>query len=128
MRRRLVHSTLAVVLVVVAVFGLSVAVVEMRSIEDSARSAVRSEALRLASAAESRLLAHEAVTQRTLSSQVTGDRHVVRVRIGGRPPLRWGRPVRGEAVEARETSARGRVEVTVRYPRSEVSGEIGRMV
>lgn len=128
MRRRLVHSTLAVVLVVVAVFGLSVAVVEMRSIEDSARSAVRSEALRLASAAESRLLAHEAVTQRTLSSQVTGDRHEVRVRIDRRPPLRWGRPVRGEAVEARETSARGRVEVTVRYPRSEVSGEIGRMV
>ena len=128
MRRRLIHSTLAVVLVVVAVFGLSVAVVEMRSIEDSTRSGVRSEAVRLAAAVESRLLAHEAITRATLRSQVAEDRYEVRVRIDDRRTIRLGRSVHGDAVEARETGAGGRVVVTVRYPRSEVSGEIGRMV
>lgn len=55
MRRRLINSTLAVVLVVIAVFGVSLVIVETRTISNSAQESVDSEALRLISVVESRL-------------------------------------------------------------------------
>ena len=48
MRRRLIQSTLAVVLVVIAVFGVSLVIVETRTISNSAQERVDSEAVRLA--------------------------------------------------------------------------------
>lgn len=48
MRRRLIQSTLAVVLVVIAVFGVSLVIVETRTISNSAQERVDSEAIRLA--------------------------------------------------------------------------------
>ncbi|GDY43254.1 hypothetical protein SANT12839_041360 [Streptomyces antimycoticus] len=56
MRRRLINSTLAVVLVVIAVFGLSLVIVETRTIENSAQESVSSDAVRLVSIVDSRLL------------------------------------------------------------------------
>lgn len=52
MRRRLINSTLAVVLVVIAVFGVSLVIVETRTISASAQESVESEALRLISVVE----------------------------------------------------------------------------
>lgn len=49
MRRRLINSTLAVVLVVIAVFGVSLVIVETRTITNSAQERVDSEAVRLVS-------------------------------------------------------------------------------
>ena len=43
MRRRLIQSTLAVVLVVIAVFGISLVIVETRTISNSAQERVDSE-------------------------------------------------------------------------------------
>lgn len=53
MRRRLINSTLAVVLVVIAVFGVSLVIVEARTISSSAQESVDSEALRVISVIES---------------------------------------------------------------------------
>ena len=60
MRRRLINSTLAVVLVVIAVFGVSLVIVETRTISNSAQESVDSEAFRLISVVESRLLGERA--------------------------------------------------------------------
>ena len=56
MRRRLIQSTLSVVLFVIAVFGISLVIVETRTISSSAQERVDSEALRLASIVDGRLL------------------------------------------------------------------------
>ena len=65
MRRRLIQSTLAVVLVVIAVFGVSLVIVETRTISNSAQERVDSEALRLASIVDSRILGDENITAET---------------------------------------------------------------
>ena len=53
--RRRLNSTLAVVLVVIAVFGVSLVIVETRTISNSAQESVDSEAVRLVSIVDSRL-------------------------------------------------------------------------
>lgn len=86
MRRRLINSTLAVVLVVIAVFGVSLVIVESRTISNSAQESVDSEALRLISVVDSRLLlGDERINPALLSEQVFGKRYA-RVEIPGRPP------------------------------------------
>ena len=62
MRRRLIQSTLAVVLVVIAVFGVSLVIVETRTITSTAQERVDTEAVRLASIVDSRLLVEDKVT------------------------------------------------------------------
>ncbi len=57
MRRRLINSTLAVVLVVIAVFGVSLVIVETRTIQSGAQDSVAAEAVRLVGIVESRLAA-----------------------------------------------------------------------
>ncbi len=89
MRRRLIQSTLAVVLVVIAVFGVSLVIVETRTISNSAQERVDSEALRLASIVDSRILGAEIVDSEVLRTQVTEDRYAV-IRIPGDPVIEVG--------------------------------------
>ncbi|GAA4686213.1 ATP-binding protein [Streptomyces buecherae] len=125
MRRRLINSTLAVVLVVIAVFGVSLVIVETRTIENSAQESVESEALRLLSIVDGRLIGGEAVTPKVLSEQITTDRYA-RITVPGQStPLEIGDRPSGGVIAAEERGAKG---VTVRVEESHgtVGREIGR--
>ncbi|MFF0082618.1 ATP-binding protein [Streptomyces canus] len=124
MRRRLIQSTLAVVLVVIAVFGVSLVIVETRTISNSAQERVDSEAIRLAGIVDSRLFAAEDVTAEILRDQVAQERYAV-IRIPGKPPIEVGsRPV-GQVISSTEKGEEGET-VTVQEPRSSVTREVGR--
>ena len=101
MRRRLIQSTLAVVLVVIAVFGVSLVIVETRTISSTAQERVESEAVRLASIVDSRLLATGAVTADMLSDQVPEDRYAV-IRVPGERPIAIGEKPDGDTSTLRE--------------------------
>ncbi|MFJ8862055.1 ATP-binding protein [Streptomyces sp. NPDC102451] len=125
MRRRLINSTLAVVLVVIAVFGVSLVIVETRTISNSAQESVDSEAFRLISVVESRLLGEERITPQVLAEQVDPSRYA-RVEIPGRAPIEVGeRPTDGNAIRSSETGEQGE-KVTVEEDRSAVTREVGR--
>ncbi|WP_431982891.1 ATP-binding protein [Streptomyces qinglanensis] len=127
MRRRLILSILAVVLVVVAVFGISLVIVESRTIENSTKENVRSEAVRLVSTVESRLVAGERVTEESIGVTTSKDRYVryIRVDLPGRRPIEVGDKPSGEVVESRQTGAHGE-RITVQASRSAVRAEVGR--
>ncbi|HWU07404.1 MAG TPA: ATP-binding protein [Streptomyces sp.] len=125
MRRRLINSTLAVVLVVIAVFGVSLVIVETRTISNSAQESVDSEAFRLISVVESRLLGAERITPQVLAEQVDPSRYA-RVEIPGRAPIEVGeRPTDSDVTRSTETGERGE-KVTVEESRSAVTREVGR--
>ncbi|MEZ3181522.1 two-component sensor histidine kinase [Streptomyces pimonensis] len=124
MRRRLIQSTLAVVLVVIAVFGVSLVIVETRTISESARERVESEAVRLASIVDSRLIVEDQVTAEILSNQVTEDRYAV-IRIPGKPPIEVGTRPAGDVISGSAPGEAGET-VTVQEPRSSVTREVGR--
>jgi signal transduction histidine kinase len=113
-----------VVLVVIAVFRLSLVIVETRTISSSAQERVDSEAVRLASIVDSRLLGAENVTAQILRSQVTAGEYAV-VRIPGKPPITLGTRPRGQVIRAAAEGEQGET-VTVMEPRSTVSREVGR--
>ncbi|NEE23205.1 two-component sensor histidine kinase, partial [Streptomyces sp. SID7499] len=124
MRRRLINSTLAVVLVVIAVFGVSLVIVETRTISASAQESVESEALRLISVVDSRLLGAERINPGVLAEQIDPKRYAL-VEIPGRKPIAVGeRPV-GSVLRAVETGEQGET-VTVEESRSAVTREVGR--
>lgn len=124
MRRRLIQSTLAVVLVVVAVFGVSLVIVESRTIENSAQESVQSEAVRLVSVVESRLVADEKVTPETMGTTVTGNRYV-RIDVPGRKPIELGHKPPGKVIKGSQTGGHGE-RVTVEEAHSTVRDEVGR--
>src|SRR5690606_35227654 len=124
MRRRLIQSPLAVVLVVIAVFGVSLVIVETRTISETARERVESEAVRLASTVDSRLLVEGMVTAEVLSDQVTDNRYAV-VRMPGKPPIEVGTKPDGDVISASAPGKEGET-VTVQEPRSSVTREVGR--
>ncbi|MFE9775014.1 ATP-binding protein [Streptomyces sp. NPDC005931] len=124
MRRRLIQSTLAVVLVVIAVFGVSLVIVETRTITESARERVESEAVRLASIVDSRLIVEEQVSAEVLRDQVAEDRYAV-IRIPGKPPIEVGSKPDGDVITASAGGEEGET-VTVQEPRSSVTREVGR--
>ncbi|MGY1498306.1 ATP-binding protein [Streptomyces sp. QTS52] len=124
MRRRLIQSTLAVVLVVIAVFGVSLVIVETRTISTSAQDRVDSEAVRLASIVDSRILGDEQINAKVLRGLVTGDRYAV-VRIPGRAPIEVGDQPVGDVISAEEDGEEGE-SVRVEEPRSSVTREVGR--
>ncbi|MCT9083466.1 ATP-binding protein [Streptomyces fulvoviolaceus] len=124
MRRRLIQSTLAVVLVVIAVFGVSLVIVETRTISNSAQERVDSEAIRLAGIVDSRLFAAEDVTAQVLRDQVAQDRYAV-IRIPGRSPIEVGTKPTGDVISSTEEGEEGET-VTVQEPRSSVTREVGR--
>ncbi|MFD7238398.1 ATP-binding protein [Streptomyces syringium] len=124
MRRRLINSTLAVVLVVIAVFGISLVIVETRTIESSARESVQSEAVRLVSILDSRLIGGERVESGVLREQITPDRYA-RVDIPGRAAIEIGERPEGEVIASTERGEQGET-VRVEESRSAVSKELGR--
>ncbi len=124
MRRRLIQSTLAVVLVVIAVFGVSLVIVETRTISNSAQERVDSEALRLASIVDSRILGAEIVDSEVLRTQVTEDRYAV-IRIPGDPVIEVGTKPAGDVIRSTAKGEEGET-VTVEEPRSTVTREVGR--
>ncbi|MFE5187449.1 ATP-binding protein [Streptomyces sp. NPDC056628] len=124
MRRRLIQSTLAVVLVVIAVFGVSLVIVETRTITNTAQERVDTEAVRLASIVDSRLLGDETVDAAVLRDQIQGDRYA-EIRIPGKPVIEVGDRPDGDVISARERGEEGET-VTVQEPRSSVTREVGR--
>ncbi|MFD6533841.1 ATP-binding protein [Streptomyces sp. NPDC060184] len=124
MRRRLINSTLSVVLVVIAVFGISLVLVETRTISNSAQESVDSEALRLISVVESRLLGEERITAAVLDEQVVGDRYA-RVELPGRAPIEVGTRPGDNAITSVVEGEEGE-RVTVEESRSAVTREVGR--
>ena len=124
MRRRLIQSTLAVVLVVIAVFGVSLVIVETRTITSSAQESVNSEAERLVGIVDSRLLGGERVTTEVLSQQVDAHRYA-RIEIPGRAPLEIGIQPTGSVIGSTVPGEKGE-KVIVEQSRSEVTREVGR--
>ncbi|MGP3772562.1 ATP-binding protein [Streptomyces sp. SDT5-1] len=124
MRRRLINSTLAVVLVVIAVFGVSLVIVETRTITNSAQERVESEAVRLASIVDSRILGEEQITVRILQDQVAGERYA-EIDMPGRAPLTIGKEPVGDVISYTATGEQGE-KVTVEEARSAVTTEVGR--
>ncbi|PCG85557.1 two-component sensor histidine kinase [Streptomyces sp. WZ.A104] len=124
MRRRLINSTLAVVLVVIAVFGVSLVIVETRTISASAQESVESEALRLMSVVDSRLLGDEVINSGVLSEQIDPSRFAL-IEIPGRAPITVGERPDGSVLRATETGEQGE-KVTVEESRSSVTREVGR--
>ncbi|KUL29016.1 ATP-binding protein [Streptomyces regalis] len=124
MRRRLIQSTLAVVLVVIAVFGVSLVIVETRTITNTAQERVDTEAVRLVSIVDSRLLGDETVDASVLRDQIQGDRYA-EIRIPGKPVIEVGSKPTGDVISAKETGEEGET-ITVQEPRSSVTREVGR--
>ncbi|WP_030423068.1 ATP-binding protein [Streptomyces sp. SCSIO 75703] len=124
MRRRLIQSTLAVVLVVIAVFGVSLVIVEARTITSTAQERVDLEAVRLAGIVDSRLLGSGTVDAEILSEQVSRDRYAV-IRIPGRPVIEVGERPSGEVLRGKAVGEEGET-VLVEEPRSSVTREVGR--
>ncbi|MER6442495.1 MULTISPECIES: ATP-binding protein [unclassified Streptomyces] len=124
MRRRLIQSTLAVVLVVIAVFGVSLVIVETRTISNSAQERVDSEALRLASIVDSRILGEEHIDAEILRNQVAEDRYAV-IRVPGRTPIEVGVQPSGDVIHSTAKGEEGET-VVVQEPRSAVTREVGR--
>ncbi|MCB5179091.1 ATP-binding protein [Streptomyces antimicrobicus] len=124
MRRRLINSTLAVVLVVIAVFGVSLVIVETRTITSSAHDRIEAEAVGLVGAVESRLLDKQPVDAGALAEQLDPGRYA-RIQIPGQPPVEVGDPVSGGVIRG---SARGEhgLSVVVEESRSTVTREVGR--
>jgi len=112
------------VLVVIAVFGVSLVIVETRTISNSAQERVDSEALRLASIVDSRILGAEIVDSEVLRTQVTEDRYAV-IRIPGDPVIEVGTKPTGDVIHSTAKGEEGE-SVTVVEPRSNVTREVGR--
>ncbi len=124
MRRRLINSTLAVVLVVIAVFGISLVIVESRTIESSARESVQSDAVQLVGVVENRIAAGEQVSARALTRQIDQDRYAV-ITVPGQRPIDLGAKPDGKVISATRTGAHGETAV-VMESRTVVSQQIGR--
>ncbi|MCX4666780.1 ATP-binding protein [Streptomyces sp. NBC_01381] len=126
MRRRLISSTLAVVLVVIAVFGVSLVVVETRTISSSAQERVTSEAVRLAGIVDSRLISDERINAEILRdvAGVDNDRYAL-IEIPGRTPIEIGSRPGGDVIRATAGGEEGE-RVTVEEPRTAVTQEVGR--
>ncbi|MFF5447005.1 ATP-binding protein [Streptomyces sp. NPDC012888] len=124
MRRRLIQSTLAVVLVVIAVFGVSLVIVETRTITNSAQELVETEAVRLLGVVESNVVEHQPVDAAALAGRLDAGRYA-RVHVPGRPDLELGEPVEGSAIRGVATGDGGET-VVVEQPRSAVTREVGR--
>jgi signal transduction histidine kinase len=124
--RRLIISTLVVAFVVVALLGIPLGVVEVRSIQSRAQTQVRAEATRLLTAVDLRLELGEPVEARSFVWHMDEGRSAT-IRIPGQPqPIVVGTPVGGgRTLSAELTGARGEV-VTVTESREHVDAEIGR--
>ena len=112
------------VLVVIAVFGVSLVIVETRTISSSAQESVDSEALRLVSIVDSRLLGGEHITAGVLRQQIAAERYA-RIEMPGRPPVEIGEHPTGSVIRGTARGEEGET-VTVEERRSSVTREVGR--
>ncbi|MER7763637.1 ATP-binding protein [Streptomyces sp. NPDC097619] len=124
MRRRLINSTLAVVLVVIAVFGVSLVIVETRTITNSAQESVDAEALRLVGIVETDLLEKQPVDPTALAEQLDPG-HYARITMPGRAPVELGTPLEGSVIRGDAPGDQG-VLVIVEESRNAVTNEVGR--
>ncbi|MFE9257081.1 ATP-binding protein [Streptomyces sp. NPDC006879] len=124
MRRRLINSTLAVVLVVIAVFGVSLVIVETRTITNSAQESVESEALRLLGTVESRVLEKQDLNPAVLAEQLAPGHHA-RISLPGHGPVDVGQPLSGSVIRGTARGDRGEL-VVVEESRESVTSEVGR--
>lgn len=124
MRRRLINSTLAVVLVVIAVFGVSLVIVETRTITSSAQDRVQSEALRLVGLVESSVLEKRQIDADALAEQLDAGRSA-RITVPGRPAIEIREPIPDEVIRGTARGEQGEV-VVVEESRSTVTREVGR--
>lgn len=124
MRRRLINSTLAVVLVVIAVFGVSLVIVETRTITSSAQDRIESEALRLVGIVESDVLEKKQVDPARLAEQLDPGRYA-RITIPGREPVEIGTRITDSVIRGTARGEQGET-VIVEEPRSTVTREVGR--
>ncbi|MBV2154272.1 ATP-binding protein [Kitasatospora sp. SUK 42] len=124
MKRRMINSLLVVVLVVVVVFCVPLALVEKRTIVNSAQDRVDAAAVRVLALVESRLGAGESVnTGRVFESQVTEGSYV-EVQIPGQQVVSAGdRPAGNHLLKAVERGNSGEI-VTVEQSREDVDHEI----
>jgi signal transduction histidine kinase len=123
LRRRLINSILAVVLVVIAVFGVSLVLVETRTISNSAEESVEAEAIRITSVVDALIIGGEEVTPQVLAAR-TGARWYAKVDLPGGTPIELGKKPTGSVIKDLVRGERGET-VTVMMPRSEVTKEVG---
>ncbi|MEU3407709.1 ATP-binding protein [Streptomyces sp. NPDC006670] len=124
MRRRLINSTLAVVLVVIAVFGVSLVIVETRTITSSAQDRIGSEALRLLGVVEADALEHRRVEAGALSEQLDLGTYA-RISVPGQPTVEVGDRIEDNVIRGTARGEQGEV-VVVEESRSTVTREVGR--
>ncbi|MCB5166298.1 two-component sensor histidine kinase [Streptomyces bambusae] len=124
MRRRLINSTLAVVLVVIAVFGVSLVIVETRTITNSAQESVDSEALRLVGIVESNVLEKKPVDPEQLAQRLDPGRSA-RILVPGRPAVSIGPDIDGSVIRGSARGGQGEL-VIVEESRDTVTREVGR--
>jgi signal transduction histidine kinase len=124
-KRRLINSTLSVVLVVVALFCVPLGLVEKRSIESNAQGLVTAEAQHLVGVVENRMVADEPIDTESLSglADQNAQRYAV-VSVPGQPPITLGsKPAGDDLLTARETGAHGE-QVLVQQSRQALDREI----
>ncbi|MBT2472606.1 two-component sensor histidine kinase [Streptomyces sp. ISL-66] len=124
MRRRLINSTLAVVLVVIAVFGVSLVIVETRTITSSAQDRIESEALRLVGSMEGDVLEKKPVDTEAVAARLDAGRYA-RITVPGRPAVEVGQRIEGSVIRGTARGEQGEV-VVVEESRSTVTQEVGR--
>ncbi|KJK43146.1 MULTISPECIES: ATP-binding protein [unclassified Streptomyces] len=124
MRRRLIQSTLAVVLVVIAVFGVSLVIVETRTITSSAQDRVESEALRLVGVVEANVLENKPVDPAALAELLDAG-HYARVTVPGQPAVEVGASIPDSVVRGTAHGEQGET-VVVEEARSTVTREVVR--
>ncbi|WP_327253055.1 ATP-binding protein [Streptomyces sp. NBC_01244] len=124
MRRRLINSTLAVVLVVIAVFGVSLVIVETRTITSSAQDRIESEALQLVGIVESDVVEKRPVDPGALAELLDEGRYA-RITIPGREPVEIGTRITDSVIRGTARGEQGET-VVVEEARSTVTREVGR--
>ncbi|MGW6574328.1 ATP-binding protein [Streptomyces sp. NPDC054945] len=124
MRRRLINSTLAVVLVVIAVFGVSLVIVETRTITSSAQDRIESEALRLVGIVEANVLEDKPIDPVALGEQLDAGHHA-RITVPGQSAVQVGAPILESVIRGTARGEQGEV-VVVEEARSTVTREVGR--
>ncbi|QDY77045.1 ATP-binding protein [Streptomyces qinzhouensis] len=124
MRRRLINSTLAVVLVVIGVFGISLVLVETRTITSTAEQSVEAEAVQLVSFLDSKLVEQQEVTPQIVEEQSRIERYAV-IELSGQKPFAVGKKPSGRVIRAEVSGEHGQ-SVTVEEPYSAVYEEVGR--
>ncbi|UUU41710.1 ATP-binding protein [Streptomyces sp. NBC_00162] len=124
MRRRLINSTLAVVLVVIAVFGVSLVIVETRTITSSAQDRIEYEAQRLVGIVEANVLERKQVAPTALADQLDVGHHAT-ITIPGQPPVEVGDRIDEDVIRGTARGEQGEI-VVVEEAHSTVTKEVGR--